>query len=129
MKPNEIDENYKAAYNKGFSVGYKKGYEKICTELHAGSACFLVKDERFSDWDNYFYTWLKDNGFECSTRSFSCYGSLDWLYINLNSKKYSGGKNGVSLAAIVGNHAITLKEFLQIYFIYKKYEGKKPLEF
>lgn len=27
MKPNEIDENYKAAYNKGFSVGYKKGSE------------------------------------------------------------------------------------------------------
>lgn len=36
---------------------------------------------------------------------------------------------GVCLAQPIGNHAITLEEFITIYDIYKKYEGKDVFVF
>ena len=36
---------------------------------------------------------------------------------------------GIKVVQPIGNHAVTLDEFMAIYNIYKKYEGKSPLVF
>ena len=36
---------------------------------------------------------------------------------------------GIPLVTPIGNHAITIEEFMIIYDIYKKYKGKKVLVF
>ncbi len=128
-----INENDKNTFDKIWSDGYKKGHydgsqwaDRIRNEdISAGTACFLVRDKRLADSQNYFYTWLKNNGFKKWSKGHGWYDKVDWVYINLNSKIYNPGMPGIGITSIICNHAITLKEFIQIFFIYKKYEGKK----
>lgn len=44
--------------------------------------------------------------------------------MNITRKEYAYGMPGVSLAKPLGNHAITIDEFMTVYSIFKKYEGK-----
>ena len=45
------------------------------------------------------------------------------MYVNINAKVFNWGMAGVSLATVVGNHAIHIDEFKSIYAIFEKYEG------
>ena len=93
------------------------------SEISAGTSCVLVKDAGFCKGENsWFFKWLKDEGFSyyhCGSTT----SGVGWVYINLTSKVYTGGKTGVSVTSVIANHAITIEEFMTIYQIYKKYEG------
>ena len=54
-----------------------------------------------------------------------------WIYANLNTKYMFIGKIGVNLLSgpVVGNHALTRTEFLEIVNIFMKYEGLSMLVF
>lgn len=117
------------AYWEGFMRGSDRGWERHKNGIGAGASCFLVRDKRLGDSRHYFFKWLENNGFKKWPQGHGWWDGVDWIYINLNSKLYNPGMPGVGITSTVCNHVITIKEFLQIYFIYKKYEGKKPLEF
>ena len=54
-----------------------------------------------------------------------------WIYINLNTKLMFHGNIGVDVldGPVVGNHALTMDEFILIADIYRKYEGHRLLVF
>ena len=57
--------------------------------------------------------------------SFSCqagFWGCPWYFVDIENKKYKPGRPGLSYGRVIGNHAITLNEFLLIYAIYSKYE-------
>ena len=94
-------------------------------KLHIGQGkveVFLVCDRSLEDIHSPFYEWLQSEGF-CFSGYHGNYGCW-WAYVNITRKEYAYGMPGVSLARVLGNHAITIDEFFTIYSIYKKYEGK-----
>ena len=88
---------------------------------------FLVYDDSFQSPEAPFYKWLRKEGFSFGGYHGS-YG-MRWVHINITRKQYAYGMPGVRLAQPIGNHAITLDEFMSIYEIFKKYEGKNLLVF
>lgn len=50
------------------------------------------------------------------------------LYVDIEHKKYKYMWPGVCLGFPFGGHAVNWDEFLQIYEIFKKYEGKQMLQ-
>lgn len=54
-----------------------------------------------------------------------------WMYFNLNTRFMFYGNIGVNVLSgpVIGEHALTMDEFVQIADIYKKYEGKSLLAF
>ena len=96
----------------------------ICNHNHEA---FLVYDRSLGSNDAPFYFWLSDKGFKFAGHhgNFGC----TWVYVDITHKEFAYGMPGIPVMAIVGHHAITLDEFLTIYYIYKKYEGKNPLSF
>ena len=94
--------------------------------IKAGTACFLVKDERLRQgYACPIFDWLKQEGFKSWGRKGNF--SAPWILINPNSKTYAPGWPGVCIAAPVGGHAITWDEFITVYSIYRKYAGLSPL--
>lgn len=99
------------------------------SEISAGSAAILVKDESLNSNPNAeFYTYLKEEGFTMWEHSKGFFDGVDWIYVNLNTKKIARGMPGIPVTAILGKHAVTIDEFKQIYRIFKKYEDKNTLE-
>lgn len=95
--------------------------------INSGSACLLVKDDSLYEWRTApFYNWLRDEGFISGRSGYS--DNINWIFINITSKVYAHGKHGVGFAPVICNHAITIDEFKQIYYIYKKYEGLGTLQ-
>ena len=95
---------------------------QVISQLHAES--FLVCDETFKNSNSAFVEWLKSEGFTYAWYKGN-YGVCDWAYINITSKQYAYGMPGVQITTPTGNHAITVDEFMVIYNIYKKYDGKE----
>lgn len=95
--------------------------------ISSGNSCILVKDKSLLDgWNSPIYKWLKDEGFISWGRK-GVYSGVDWVFINLTSKMFAPGMPGVSVTSVIGNHAITMDEFMTIYHIFKKYEGLERL--
>lgn len=109
--------------------GYEAAQESRMDSLSCGTACFLVKDASLSDINAEFFTWLREQGFRIGKPAKGHFDNVDWVYVNLNSKKYGPGMPGVALTEVISNHAVTLDEFKTIYDIYEKYKGKAPLKF
>ena len=88
---------------------------------------FLVRDKSLRDFDAPFYNWLRNNGFKHAWHKghFGC----DWVFVNITHKLFAYGMPGVGIVKPIGNHAITLDEFYQIYEIYAKYEGLELMAF
>ena len=96
-------------------------------EVFKGTATFLIKVEDLkSGFDSNFVVYLEKNDFSTWGKKGN-YG-CEWIFVNLNSKKYALGLPGVKITSPIGNHAITISEFKAIFDIYKKYEGKNPLD-
>ncbi|MBR6251567.1 MAG: hypothetical protein IKR17_10305 [Bacteroidales bacterium] len=89
---------------------------------------FVVKDSSLSDMDAPFYQWLKKNNFQHAWYK-GHYDSCPWVFINITHKLYAYGMPGIEIIKPIGDHAITIDEFMQIYKIYDKYMGLNTLEF
>lgn len=83
---------------------------------------FLICDKSFETVDAPFLEWLRSEGFKFGGYhgNYGCW----WIHVNITRKMYAYGMPGVALARPIGDHAITIEDFLKIYEIYKKYEGK-----
>lgn len=97
-------------------------------KIYEGKAeAFLVYDESFRKHRCDFYQWMLSEGFTGGTKH-GDYG-CPWFHVSITKKQFAHGMPGVQIVQVTGNHAVTLEEFMEIYNIFKKYEGKKPLEF
>ena len=88
---------------------------------------FLVCDESLKDRSAPFYEFLRRNGYTYGTHKGN-YG-CPWVHVDITTKQYAYGMPGVSFVGELGNHAITISEFMTIYNIFKKYEGKSLFVF
>lgn len=118
--------------NRG-PVNIRQGERNIMGEekLHIGQGkveVFLICDRSLCQADAPFVKWLRDEGFTFSGYH-GCYSNCLWVYVNITRKEYAYGMPGISLAEPLGNHAITIDEFMTVYSIYKKYEGKEVFVF
>lgn len=95
--------------------------------MSQGSSTFLIKDEELKKgYESPFVKVLHSEGFKTwGVKGY--YDGIDWIYVNINNKRYAFGIPGVAITEPVGEHAITIEEFLIIYDIYKKYDSEYPL--
>ena len=89
---------------------------------------FLVQDESLCSQNAPFYKWLNKNHFKHAWHK-GHYEVCDWAFVNITHKLYAYGMPGVEIIKPIGNHAITIDEFMQIFNIYEKYKGLSTLEF
>ena len=89
--------------------------------------CFVVCDHSLKSICAPFYQWLTEEGFTYA--GFKPSMECPWIYVNITRRQYSYAIIGVPLVQAIGNHAITISEFMTIYNIYKKYEGKEIFVF
>ena len=82
---------------------------------------FLVYDETLGNNDAPFYKFLKSKGYTYGSRkgNFGC----PWAHVDITTKQYACGMPGVEIVGVIGDHAISIDEFMTIYNIYAKYEG------
>lgn len=82
---------------------------------------FLVRDESLGDVDSAFVKFLTTEGFKYGSNkgNFGC----PWIHVDITTKQYAYGVPDIELVGVIGNHAITIDEFMVIYEIFKKYEG------
>ena len=83
---------------------------------------FLVCDESLKDSNAPFYEFLRRNGYTYGSNKGS-YG-CPWVHVDITTKQYAHGMPGVEIVGTIGDHAITISEFMTIYNIFRKYEGK-----
>ena len=88
---------------------------------------FLVCDDSFNDSNAPFLAFLKAEGFNYGSNKGN-YG-CPWVYVDITTKQYAYGIPGIAVVGEIGNHAITINEFMIIYNIFKKYEGKSIFVF
>ena len=93
--------------------------------LGSEKVCFLVSGDDLGRKESEFISFLRVEGFQCKHGFWDC----PWAWVNIETKVYGRGRPGVAYAGVIGGHAITIQEFMTIYEIYKRYEGKKVLEF
>lgn len=95
--------------------------------MSQGSSSFLIKDEELKrGYESSFVKFLHSEGFKtCGRKGY--YSGIDWIYVNINNKRYAFGVPGVAVTEPVGEHAITIEEFRVVYEIYKKYDSEQPL--
>ena len=91
-------------------------------QLTQGAATFFIFDKELEHKDDDpFILWLKSEGFKAE---YFGHGNADHaIYVNINTKVYTWAMAGVGLSPIVGNHAIHIDEFMQIYKIFDRYSG------
>ena len=83
---------------------------------------FLIYDESFRNNDSPFFGYLINQGYSygSSKGNYGC----PWLYVDITTKQIAYGMPGIALVGVIGEHAITIDDFMVIYEIYKKYENK-----
>lgn len=97
--------------------------------ISEGTSTILVREKNYDEKKHReFVEYLKDEGFERWLRG-KYYASVDWIFVNINSKCYAFGMPGIEVAKPLGNHAVTFDEFKTIYEIYRKYKDKPVLYF
>ena len=97
--------------------------EKTMQKIWEGNKkVFLVCDESLKDSDAPFFKFLRNDGYTHGSNkgNFGCW----WAYVDITTKQYAYGMPGVGIVGEIGNHAITINEFMTIYKIYNKYENK-----
>ena len=95
--------------------------------LKSGTACFLVRYYKEKE-KNELLNYLKNNNFEWIKHS-SSLPKGQWFFININTKICRVGLIGVGIVKeLVGKHAISVNDFINIAEIFKKYENYKFLD-
>ena len=104
-----------------------RGHTMKEKSIASGAACFLVKDASLTDfYKSSFYQWLKKEEFTSWGRH-GADASIDWVFVNINSKIFAPGLHGIGIAPVVGEHAVTISEFMTIYGIFERYKGLDTL--
>ena len=98
--------------------------DALPNEINYGNAAFLVKGEEVRDPDSGFWQWLREKGYRPWHYGMRVYHGVDWVWINMNSRRYAHGMPGIGMAGEVGDHAITVDEFRVIEGIFDKYRDK-----
>nr|MBQ4455597.1 hypothetical protein [Clostridia bacterium] len=93
--------------------------------LGTDNCCFLVSGEDLGQQDSKFISFLRDEGFKGKYGFWDC----PWIWVNIETKVYGRGRPGVKYCNAIGDHAITIDEFMTMYNIYKKYLGLPALQF
>lgn len=85
------------------------------------------------DYKNDILTFFKLNKYGCQAGFWEC----PWYFVDIENKDYKPGRPGLCYGRVIGNHAITLNEFLLIQAIFnchevepafkKEYDFDKPL--
>ena len=95
--------------------------------LNKGTSCFLVRFTKDNENEK-LLKYLKENNYNWVNIS-SSIPRGQWYFINLNTRMCIVGRIGIAqVSEVVGNHAISVDEFIIIAEIYKKYEGLKFLD-
>lgn len=111
----------------------KKMGMKIMSDKKVLVNTILVKDNSVdSIMDSEVYVFLKEHGF---TRAdgfhplgVEQFPPCNWIYVSLSEKLYVQGLPGIAVTSVLGNHAITVDEFLSIYNLFEKYKGLSILD-
>ncbi len=93
-----------------------------------GTSALIVYEKDLRNNEE-FFTWLKSEGFKTWIHSKGWFDGVCWIYVNIDSKLYARGIPGIPITRAFGRHAVTIKEFREIYGIFKKYEKLPPLRF
>ena len=88
---------------------------------------FLVCDKSLKDCDAPLLEFLRKEGYTLGFHKGN-YG-CPWIYVDITTKQYAYGMPGIEPVGAIGNQAITVNEFMTIYNIYKKYNGKSVFVF
>ena len=87
---------------------------------------FLVKDPSLTSIDAPFLCWLRENDFKLGWHK-GHYDCCPWVFVNITHKLYAYGMPGVKVVQPIGDHAITIDQFKQIWSIYQGYDELEPL--
>lgn len=98
------------------------------SSIGSGTAAVIVYDDDLRN-KAIFFDWLRAEGFNLWRHSKGWFDGVCWVYINIDSKLYARGIPGIPITRAFGRHAITIREFQDIYGIFKKYENLSPLRF
>lgn len=101
--------------------------ERKTSGIGEGNACILVKDSSLRDMHAPFWSWLDEHGFS-KWSNHGYYDSVDWVWINLNSKVYAPGMPGIKITSCICDHAVKISEFQSIWSIFEQYAGLQVLE-
>ena len=96
--------------------------------ISSGTAAVMVYDDALRDQRD-FFDWLKAEGFRVWEYAKGWLDGVCWVYINIDAKLYAPGIPGLPVTRAFGRHAVTIREFREIYGIFKKYEPLSPLRF
>ena len=83
---------------------------------------FLICDDSFRKSGSPFVRFLASEGYTYGHNKGN-YG-CPWLYVDITTKQFAYGMPGIGIVGVIGDHAITIEEFMVIFNIYKKYENK-----
>lgn len=83
-----------------------------------GPLTILIQDDRLSDGSSDVVKILEKDGFR-EWRKGGIPRNYHMLYVNLNTKTYSYGRQGVRVTGILGGKAVSCDDFLAIYRLYK----------
>ena len=87
---------------------------------------FLVRDKSVQDSKAPFLEFLRSEGY--SLGFYKGNHGCGWVHVDISTKQFAYGMPGVEIVGAIGNHAITIEEFMTIYKIFKKYEGLDVLK-
>ena len=71
-----------------------------------GTGAILVRDISLKGNSSAdFMKYLRNEGFKMWSKSKGSFDGVDWVYVNLNSKRYAYGMPGIPVTTPFGNHA------------------------
>ena len=94
--------------------------EKQISISQVQAEAFFVRDDSLKSLDAPFYAWLSEHGFKLAWHK-GHFMICDWVYVNITNKLFAYGMPGVKVVNAIGNHAISIEDFMTIYGIYEKY--------
>lgn len=95
--------------------------------LEKGTSCFLVRFNNDNENDK-LLKYLKENNYNWVTVTSSIPRGT-WYFININAKMCIVGRIGIGhVSEVVGNHAISVDDYIMIAELFKKYDDLRFIE-
>lgn len=95
--------------------------------LNKGTSCFLVRFTKDNENEK-LLKYLKENNYNWVNIS-SSIPRGPWYFINLNTRMCIVGRIGIcQVSEVVGNHAISVDDYILIAELFKKYDDLRFIE-